>query len=55
MTPFEYQKAEKKQGLEKQKLATLKNQMLKSADKGKTLQVLDNKKSLKLREEQERN
>ncbi len=59
MNPFDYAKAEKKQKLEKQNLAELKNKLHKTkpADM-KQIQVLDQKNashSLKLREEGERN
>lgn len=58
LNPFEYAKAEKRQKLEKQKLAELKNKINKTAPSGgKTLKILDNSKkdSMKLREEGERN
>ena len=57
MNPFELEKANKKKGLEKQKLAELKNKMHK-AGAGKDIQILDNnnaKNSMKLKEEGQRN
>jgi len=59
LNPFDYAKAEKKKGLEKHKLATLKNS-IKKAGAGKDIQILDNSKlkakdSMKLKEDTDRN
>ena len=57
MNPFDYAKAEKKQKLEKQKLASLKNLVHKDqrANSGAETKILDAKNSMKLKEEAERN
>jgi hypothetical protein len=58
MNPFDYAKAEKRQKIEKQDLAQLKNELhRKKPGDMRSVQVLDQKQSgsLKLKEDSERN